>query len=127
MKKTIVILAILFLGIAFQGFSQTTAPKDFFAGKWEIHLSGTPAGDVKWVTDLVRKDGKLTGELADATDAAKPKRAINRIDETADEMVIFFTSSQGDEIPLALGRVDNDNLDGTLMDSFGAKARRLKN
>ena len=126
MKKVSFILVILFLGIVVNGFSQTTAPADFFAGKWEINLSGTPAGDIKWATDLVRKDGKLTGELADATDATKPKRTINKIDETADEIVIFFTSSQGDEIPLALSKVDNDNLSGTLMDSFSAKAKRLK-
>jgi hypothetical protein len=125
MKKAGIILALLFLGIVFQGFSQTT-PKDFFAGRWEISLSGTPAGDIKCATNLVRNDGKLTGELTDAADATKPKRTINKIDETADEIVIFFTSSQGDEIPLALSRADNDNLQGTLMDSFPAKAKRLK-
>ena len=127
MKRVSIFLATLLLGIAFQGFSQTTKPADFFAGKWEISLSGTPAGDIKWGTNLVRADGKLTGELADLADDTKPKRTINKIDETADEIVIFFTSSQGDEIPLALSKVDNDNLQGTLMDNFPAKAKRLKN
>ncbi|GLU57060.1 hypothetical protein [Dyadobacter frigoris] len=126
MRKASIIFAALFLGIAFQGFSQSAAPADFFAGKWEINLSGTPAGDVKWTTNLVRKDGKLTGELSDATDAAKPKRVINKIDETADEIVIFFTSSQGDEIPLALTKTTINTLEGRLMDSFDANAKRLK-
>ena len=125
MKKASIIIAILFLGVTFQSYSQG-AKTDFFAGKWEINITGTPAGEVKWTTDLIRKDGKLSGELADAADPSKPKRMINKIDETADEIVLFFTSSQGDEIPVSLTKVDNDNLEGTLMDSFNAKAKRLK-
>ena len=126
MKKAAIILVILLSAVTFQSHAQTAAPTDFFAGKWEINLSGTPAGDIKWTTNLVRKEGKLTGELADAADAAKPKRVINSIEESADKIVIFFTSSQGDEIPLELTKADNDNLTGTLMDSFPAKAKRLK-
>lgn len=126
MKQVSIFFAVLLFGITFQGFSQTTKPSDFFAGKWEISLSGTPAGDIKWGTNLVRKEGKLTGELADLSDDTKPKRVINKIDENVDEIVIFFTSSQGDEIPLALSKVDSNNLKGTLMDSFPASAKRLK-
>jgi hypothetical protein len=123
MKKSGIIFVLLILSIAINGFSQTTAPTDFFAGKWEINVPGTPAGDVKFVIDLVRKDGKLTGALAILS---KPERIINKIDEKADEIVIFFTSSQGDGVPLALAKVDNDNLEGTLKDSFEATAKRLK-
>ena len=124
MKKASLLLIVLFLGITFHGFSQT-APKDFFAGKWEISLAGTPNGDVKFLTNLIRKDGKLTGELVNPEDAANGKRPITRVEENGDKLVIYFESSQGGEISIDLAKVDNDNLKGALM-SFDAKAKRIK-
>jgi hypothetical protein len=127
MKKASIILFILFLGIALNGFSQAAPPKDLFAGKWEILLTGTPNGDVKFLTNLTRKDGKLTGELVNPDDAANGTRAITKVEESGDKMAIYFMSSQGEEISINLAKVDNDNLKGSLMDSFEAKARRIKN
>ncbi len=126
MKKASVLLFVLFLSITFYGFSQT-APKDFYAGKWEILLTGTPNGDVKFFTNLTRKDGKLTGELVNPEDATNGKRPITKVEESADKIAIYFESSQGGEISINLAKVDNDNLKGSLMDSFDAKATRIKN
>lgn len=126
MKKVSILLFVLFLAITINGFSQT-APKDFYAGKWEISLTGTPNGDVKLLTNLIRKDGKLTGELGNATDATQPKRPITKVEENGDKLIIFFTSSSGDEASIDLTKVDNDNLKGNLMGMFDAKAKRIKN
>lgn len=126
MKKASIILAVLFLGIFCKSFAQTAPPTDFFAGKWEINLTGTPNGDVKFLTTLTRKDGKLSGELANASDATQAKRPISKVDESADKIIIYFESSQGGEIALELAKIDNDNLKGILMDSFDATAKRLK-
>ena len=79
---------------------------------------------MKFLTDLVRKDGKLTGELVDSADPTV-KRPITKIEETADKLVIYFESSQAGEISVELATVDNDNLKGALM-SFDATAKRLK-
>ena len=126
MKKASIMLFVLFLGVALNGFSQTAAPKDFFAGKWDILLTGTPNGDVKFLTNLTRKDGKLTGELVNPADASTGTRAITKVEESADKMAIFFMSSQGEEISISLAKVDDDNLKGSLMDTFEAKASRRK-
>lgn len=126
MKKVSIILAFLFLGIFCKSFAQTTPSSDFFAGKWEISLSGTPNGNVQFLTTLTRKDGKLSGELANASDATQAKRPITKVEESANKIVIYFESSQGGEIALELAKVDNDNLKGMLMDSFDATAKRLK-
>lgn len=56
MKKVSLFLFVFLLGLSVRGFSQTTPPADFFAGKWEITIMGTPNGDAKLVTELVRKD-----------------------------------------------------------------------
>ena len=126
MKKARVFFFVLFVGITLNGFSQT-APKDFYAGKWEIFLTGTPNGDVKLLTNLIRQHGKLVGELGNATDATQPKRAITKVEETGDKLIIYFTSSTGDEASIDLTKIDNDNLKGNLMGMFDAKATRIKN
>jgi hypothetical protein len=124
MKKISIFFVLLFLGLACNGFCQTAATTDFFAGKWEIQVVGTPNGDVKFVTDLVRKDGKLTGELVNPADS-DAKRPITRIEESASKLIIFFDSAQIGEISIDLDKVDNDNLKGVLY-NFEATAKRVK-
>ena len=125
MKKTSLILSFFLLGIAVKGLSQANTPTDFYAGKWEISILGSPRGDVKFLTDLIRKDGKLMGELVDSSDPVNGKRAITKVEESADKLVIYFESSQAGEIAIDLAKVDNDNLKGSLM-SFDATAKRVK-
>lgn len=127
MKKASIFFITLFFGIALNGFSQTTVPvpADFFAGKWEITIFGTPNGDSKMLTELVRKDGKLTGELKDPTDTSKPAIPITAIEEKDGGIEISFSTS-GYDITLPLAKVDDDNLKGQLMNMFDAKAKRVK-
>jgi hypothetical protein len=126
MKKASIFLFFLLVGIAYTSFSQAPTKTDFFAGKWEISVVGTPNGDAKMVTNLIRKDGKLTGELANPADATKEKRPVTKIEENGDNIAIYFTSSQGNDVSIDLARVDGDNLKGSLMNMFEAKAKRLK-
>ena len=121
MKKASIILFMFLFGIILQGLSQSTTPTDLYAGKWEIAVNGTPRGDIVFKTNLVRKDGKLTGELV--TD--DNKRPITKIEEKDKTLVIYFESSQGGEISIDLTKVDDNNLKGTLMD-FTATAKRVK-
>lgn len=121
MKKVSIFLFVTFFAIALKGFSQSTAPADFYAGKWEISILGSPRGDVKFTTELVRRDGKLTGVLVNADD----KRPITKIEESAKKLVIYFESSQAGEISVDLDKVDDNNLKGSLM-SFDATAKRIK-
>jgi hypothetical protein len=82
-------------------------------------------GDVKLSTDLIRKDGKLTGDLVNTADAASPKLPITKVEESADKLVLYFDSSQAGELSIELKKVDDDNLKGALM-SFDASAKRMK-
>lgn len=121
MKKASIFLFVLLTAITFNSYAQTT-PKDFFAGKWQIAVAGTPVGDVTFLTDLMRKEGKLTGELVDQSGE---KRPITKVEENGEKLAIFFESSQGGEISIDLTKVDTDNLTGSLM-AYTAKATRLK-
>lgn len=121
MKKLSVLVVLFVLGLSFNTFAQS----EFFAAKWEITVAGTPNGDAKFVTKLERKDGKLSGELTLPADPAAPKIPISNIEESADKIVIYF-SAQGYDVSVDLVKVDNDNLKGTLMNMFEAKAVRVK-
>jgi hypothetical protein len=136
LKNTSLLLCGLLFGVAYNGLAQTTAPAttamatsaasaDFYAGKWEIAIVGTPMGDVKLLADLVRKDGKLTGELTNTADPSSPKLPITKLEESADKLVIFFDSSQAGELSIDLKKVDDDTLKGALM-NFDSTAKRVK-
>jgi hypothetical protein len=77
------------------------------------------------VTELVRKDGKLTGELKSLTDTAMPAIPITSIEEKDGEIEIAFSAS-GYDITLPLKKEDEDNLKGQMMGMFDAKAKRVK-
>ncbi|GAB4044231.1 hypothetical protein [Spirosoma jeollabukense] len=127
MKKVNLFLFVFLLGICARGFSQTTTPStDFFAGKWDITIKGTPDGDAKMTAELVRKDGKLTGELKDPT-GTRPVTPITKIEEDAGKkLTIHFNTEQAGEIDLALEKVDDDNLKGMLMSMLESTAVRVK-
>lgn len=124
MQKASVFLFVFFLGAAFSGSSQTTTPADFFAGKWDILVKGTPNGDAKFSTNLIRENGKLVGKLT-TTEAGAEPIPITEIEEAGDKVSIFFTA-QGYDLELALSKVDDDTLNGTLMNMFEASAKRVK-
>jgi len=123
MKKVSFFLLFLLLNVVTRSVAH--APDDFFAGKWEITVTGTPSGDAKLVAELVRKDGKLTGELVNAADSNQEKIPVTQLTESADKLSMAFTA-QGYDVTLDLSKVDDDNLKGMLMNMFEAKAKRLK-
>lgn len=86
---------------------------------------GTPNGDAKLVADLARTDGKLAGQITNATDPSAEKITITSVDEAADKLTIGF-SAQGYDVTLDLSKVDDDNLKGSMMGMFDATAKRVK-
>jgi hypothetical protein len=127
MKKTAIIFVLLLSVISLRGFSQNAPATDFFAAKWEVLVVGTPNGDSKLVTELTRKDGKLTGELKDPTGANPEALPITSVVEEENKITIYFTA-QGTDVSLDLAKVDDDHLKGSVMNGmFDASAVRVKN
>lgn len=142
MKKTSVLVFVLFLGISLNGFSQTGKPqtakpvtttpaqeitKDFFAGKWEVSIVGTPNGDAKFVTELTRKEGKLTGELKDSSGKIEKAIPLTKVEEENAKITFYFTTADGYDVSIVLAKVDESNLKGSTLDQFATTAVRVKN
>ena len=136
MKKASIVLFVLFFAAITNSFAQTAtatmptavatpAAADFFAGKWDLLILGTPQGDAKMVAHFTRVDGNLTGELSDPADAQKEKTPITKIEEEAAKITIYFSAS-GYDLNVPLEKVDDDNLKGQLMNMFETTAKRIK-
>ncbi|MDJ1506225.1 ThuA domain-containing protein [Xanthocytophaga agilis] len=97
---------------------------DFFVGQWEATFIGTPNGDASMIMDLVRKDGKLTGNITPKNADGKPV-PLDKIEESADKIVVYFSTS-GYDVNVSFEKQDNDNLAGSLMGMFKAKAVRMR-
>ncbi|TDB67557.1 hypothetical protein [Arundinibacter roseus] len=124
MKKNSLLLLFLVLGLASKGFSQTTQTTDFFVGKWEVLIKETPNGDAKLMVDLVRTDGKLSGEMSLDGDTSGAKTVLTDITEDGDKLGFGF-SAQGYDVTMDLTKVDDDTLKGSLLNMFDAIAKRI--
>lgn len=125
MKKLVALVFVLMSLCSATSFAKLPDPTDFFAGKWKFQVLGTPNGDATFSTDLVRKDGALTGILKIEGDTAAEPIQIAKVEDDKDKVVVYFTI-QGYDVNLELTKVDSDNLKGSLMGMFEAKGVRVK-
>jgi len=121
MKKLSLIFTLV-MSVLF-GLSTQAQTTDYFPGKWNVIIIGTPNGDAKMTLLLERKDGKLGGVVQDST--GKEMTKITQIDEKDKSITAAFTV-QSYDVSLTLELVDNEHVKGTLMGMFDAKGVRVK-
>ena len=126
MKKQNVFFAGVFLMLFsfFNAVAQDASKSDYFVGKWKVVAEGTPNGDSKFLVNLQRKDGKLTGSIDDQ-ETGKLVSKIDKIEEKEKSVTVYFVGG-GYDVYLNLEKKDEDHLTGSLMDMFDAKGERVK-
>lgn len=121
MKKMSFVLSILYIFlVGMDGFAQGNA--DYFVGKWNTTVFGTPNGDVEMVLDLERKEGKLAGFVSLPGLGAEPTE-IGSVTEQEKTIIVNFFAA-GYDLSLALEPVDENHVVGKLLDMFDAKGER---
>jgi len=100
-----------------------TTTTDYFPGKWNVVVKGTPNGDAKMTFVFERKDGKLAGAVQDST--GKELTKITSIEEKDKTITAAFTI-QSYDVTLTLEPVDADDVKGSLMGMFDAVGVRVK-
>jgi len=98
----------LFL-ISFTTQAQTT---DYFVGDWDVTIKDTPMGTITV---------KLVGKFVDSSGN---ETKMNEITESENSLTLNFTSEYGDLV-LAIQREDDENVSGSLMDSFAVEGKRV--
>ena len=120
-KLSLIFTVVAGLLLSFNLKAQTNA--DYFPGKWNITLMGTPGGDSKMTFVLERKDGKLGGIVQDST--GKETSKITSIVEKDKTITAAFTL-QAYDLTMTLDLIDDDHVKGSLMGLFDAKGVRIK-
>jgi cytochrome c len=96
---------------------------DFFVGKWNMAMIGTPGGDVQIALILERKDGKLTGKMS--SEKMGGDQALEKVEETDSGKIKVFFQANGMSINMDLEKDSNDAFKGKLMNMFEVKGKRL--
>ena len=124
MKKINVIIAgAFFLLLSMGANAQSKIGADYFAGKWNVLVKGTPNGDSKMIFVLENKNDSIAGVVQDTTGAEIAK--ITSVELKDNEINVYFTA-QGYDVNLLLTRKDNDHTTGSLMSMFDAEGERIK-
>jgi hypothetical protein len=122
MKKVNLIFAgVFFLLLSSGANAQDNAGADFFSGKWNLLVSGTPNGDIKMIVNLERKEGKLGGTI-EIVDYETLK--ISKIDEKETSVTMYFNAMDND-LNIYLEKKDENHVAGSQMEMFDVKGERI--
>lgn len=122
MKKISTLVAGTFFLLLFNNANaQSQAGAEYFAGKWDVLLKGTPNGDVKMLFVLEKSEDKITGAVQDTTGTEISKITNAELKDT--EVTLYFTA-QGYDVNLLLTKKDEDHVTGSLMNMFEAEGER---
>ncbi|MDR1511289.1 MAG: hypothetical protein LBS15_00665 [Endomicrobium sp.] len=125
MKKVIFILIAMF-SLSFVVESVYAQKKDYFVGKWEIEVTGTPSGDTQSYLTLERKDGKLTGSMKFKTEDGQPPIVFTIVEEEGEDKITAYFISQGYDVYLYLKKISEDVIEGSMLDMFEVNGKRIK-
>lgn len=122
-KVTFLIAGIFFFLLPIGLNAQTVSGADYFAGKWNVVVKGTPNGDALMIFNLEKKDSTLTGVIVDSTGTEISK--ISGCDLKDTELTVFFNAS-GYDVNLVMIKKDDDHVTGNLLGMFDAEGERIK-
>ena len=122
-RLTILTAGFLSLVLSFNAQAQSKTGADFFAGKWNVLITGTPYGDLKRVYILEKRDNGLAGTVLDST--GKEISKCSKIEVKDTEVTLYYTA-MGNDVSVVLTKKDEDHLTGSAMGMFNAKGERIK-
>jgi len=124
MKKASLFLAgsfLLLLSTNVHAQSKTGA--DYFKGKWNVLIKGTPNGDAKIIFVLENKNDSIVGVVQDTTGAEISKISNAELNDTS---VTVYFNAQGYDVNVVMNKKDDDHVSGSLMGMFDADGERIK-
>jgi hypothetical protein len=120
MKKTFIIIAGLILFVSQISFAQENAA-DFFPGKWNVTIIGTPNGDAKFVLKVEKTEAALTAFII-GEDGKSTK--VDRV-ETKPNAITVYWFAEGYDVNLTMTKKEDGKVEGDLMSMFTAKIEKV--
>ena len=96
-------------------------PDDFFVGKWEVSIAGTPEGDAVVEVIIERTDGVLNGRMIVEEDATE----FDSIEEVGENAIKINYTAREYSVFFFWKKVDENNIEGTLLDLYDTKGVRI--
>lgn len=121
------ILKIIFVGALFLMLGLVLqageSGYDYFKGKWNVLLEGTPSGDAKMLMDINKVDGEIVATVI--PEGQEETEEVTRVEIEEDNITVYWVSS-GYDVYLFMEKIDANEIEGTLMDMFDAYGERIK-
>jgi len=124
MKKLSFAIGLLSLVLSFNALAQPKTGADFFSGKWNVLITGTPYGDLKRLYILEKKDNGLAGTVMDGA-TGKEVSKCSKVEVKNDEVTLYYTS-MGNDVSIVLTKKDDDHVTGKAMGTYDATGERVK-
>ncbi|MHA7128673.1 hypothetical protein [Algoriphagus namhaensis] len=122
MKKFLVPICLLVLLSSFQWIDQINSP-EYFEGKWNVTIYGTPEGDATIPMRFETVDGITTGYFIG--DASGMESKMSSVSITEGVLNAAFTIT-GYDVSISMTKVDDDNTSGSLLGMFSLEGVRVK-
>ena len=123
MKRVNVFLVGLVMILTSLTLHAQKVPADYFVGKWEVKVEGTPNGDITMNITIERNDGALTGYISG--DEREPLM-FSKVEEVKGKSITtYFSTPDGYDISLFLEKKDDNSVKGSVMDMFDANGKRV--
>ena len=124
MKKPSFAVGLLSLVLSVNALAQPKTGADFFSGKWNVVITGTPYGDLKRLYILEKKDNGLSGIVMDAA-TGKEVSKCSKVDVKDNEVTLYYTS-MGNDVNIVLTKKDDDHVTGKALGQYDASGERVK-
>lgn len=121
------VAGLFFLLITLGVQAQTKAGADYFTGKWNVLVTGTPYGDLKRIYLLEKSGNTLTGSIQDTT--GKQLNKCSKVEVKDNEVILYYHlyyEPIGNFVSVRLTKKDDDHVTGSMLGKFDVKGERLK-
>lgn len=121
------VAGLFFLLITLGVQAQTKAGADYFTGKWNVLVTGTPYGDLKRIYLLEKSGNTLTGSIQDTT--GKQLNKCSKVEVKDNEVILYYHlyyEPIGNFVSVRLTKKDDDHVTGSMLGQFDVKGERMK-
>ncbi len=122
-KMTVLVASVFLLLVSYNSMAQANPTVEYFNGKWNVLIKGTPQGDAKLLFVLEKDSSGLKGVILDST--GKEQSKVDKI-ELADNAATLYFNLMGYDLNMELKKKDDDHATGSLMGMFEVEADRVK-
>ncbi len=120
--KKLILAAVLLVCVAGLALAASNSP-EYFEGKWNVLIKGTPQGDATIPMRFETKEGITKGYFM--ADASGQEFEMSSVAITDGKLTAAF-NIQGYDVDINMSEVDADNAAGSLMGMFDLSASRVK-